>query len=150
MDGKEIEQLKKEVQDNLAGWKRAKADYINLQRETEKSRQDWINFASLEVIKDWLPLWESFNLLVKKLPRNLDQSWVNGVMQLHKMMNNFLDKNGVQRIKAEGEKFDPEWHEAVGREKIEGVAAGQIIKEIAPGYKMNNKLISPAKVIVGE
>lgn len=146
----DLGKIRQEAENNLAGWKRAKADYINLQRENEKARQNWINFSSLAVIKDWLPLWENFDLLIKKLPDNLDQPWVTGLKQLHKMMTDFLKRNGVERIKVEGEKFDPEWHEAVGKEKIVDVPPGQIIKEITPGYKMNNKLIIIPKVIVGE
>lgn len=146
----QLELAQKEAEENLAGWKRAKADYLNLQRDVERNKQNWIDFASLDVMKDLLPIRNSLDELVKNLPEDGDQAWIKGMKQFQKMMDDFFRSNGVEKIKSEGERFNPEWHEAIAKEKKEDVEPDTIIKEIAPGYKMNNKLIIAPKVIISE
>ncbi|MBI3626885.1 nucleotide exchange factor GrpE [Candidatus Uhrbacteria bacterium] len=147
---RKIEELEQKAEENLAGWKRSKADYLNLQKDIERNKQNWIDFASLDLIKDLLPFWISFSALVQSLPSNIDGAWMKGLKLQHKMFEDLLKKQGVSQIESVGLEFDPEWHEAVGREKAEGAQPNTVLREIAPGFKMNNKLIIPPKVIVAE
>lgn len=147
----DFEVAKKEAEDNLAGWKRSKADYLNLQRDIEKNKQNWIDFAALGLVRDLLPVWISFSSLVANLPPETDPALAKGLVQELKMFVDFVKKHGVDKIECVGTPFDPEWHEAVGKEKaLPEVASGTITKEIAPGFKLNNKLLFPPKVIVAE
>ena len=147
---KELELTRQAAEANLAGWKRAKADYINLEREVDRNRSQWAQRAALDMVEDLLPLWVSFEKLVESLPSDLTDAWVTGVRAQYKLLVNFFSRQGVTKIETVGVNFDPQWHEAVGREKKEGVAPDVIIREVSPGFKMHDKLILPPKVILAE
>ena len=61
-----------------------------------------------------------------------------------------LKRLGLDEIPTVGEKFDPELHEAVGTEKVEGKKSGEIIEEVKSGYKLYDKVLEPAKVKTAE
>ncbi|MFZ5559185.1 MAG: nucleotide exchange factor GrpE [Patescibacteria group bacterium] len=125
----------------LAGWQRAKADYINLQREHEQKIADYFKFANEGLILELLPILDSFEAAIKN---GKDE----GIKNLYNQLLNVLKNNGLEEIKSLGEKFNPELHEAV--ETIQGKNSGIIIEEIQKGYKLHGKVIRPSKVKVGE
>ncbi len=147
------DQLKKcehERAEYLAGWQRAKADYINLQREHEQKIADYFKFANEGLILEFLPILDSFEAAIKN---NGDK----GVEQLYNQLLSVLKNNGLEEIKALGEKFNPELHEAVEvvkSDKEEGTcperSRGVIIEEVQKGYKLNGKIIRASKVKIGK
>jgi molecular chaperone GrpE len=126
----------------LAGWQRAKADYINLQREHEKKIADYFKFANEGLILELLPVLDSFEAAIKN-------GKDNGIKNLYNQLLNILKNNGLEQIKALGEKFNPELHEAVETLKSDK-GEGIVIEEIQKGYKLHNKVIRPSKVRVGK
>lgn len=141
----EIEKLKKQAEEYLNGWKRAKADYLNREREIEREKITWIKFANLELILNLLPILDSFEFSVKNLPESLkDNEWAKGILKIKEQFENFLKVQGVERMKTIGEKFDPQFHEVIEKRGDEG----KIIEEIQAGYIMHNQVIRTAKVII--
>lgn len=139
---KEIEEIKKQNKEYLDGWKRAKADYINRERQIEQERSEWLQYATENLVSRIIPIYETFN---KSLEHRLDNdNFIRGLEQIKKQFDDFLEDFGVEKIKTIGEKFNPEFHEAVEK-KGEG---DEIIEEVSPGYKMNGKVIKVAKVII--
>ena len=61
-----------------------------------------------------------------------------------------LEKFGVKAIDPAGEKFDPEWHEAVSMQQLEGSAPGQVVTVMQKGYELNGRLVRPAMVVVAK
>ena len=146
----EKENLKKQADEYLAGWQRAKADYLNLEKEVAREKEEWIKFANLEFVLNFLPILDSFDAAFKEFQGEKDEK-VQGFLNIRKQVEDFLQKIGLERIKTLGEKFNSTFHEAVKIEKNE--KEGQknekvIVEEIQAGYIMNNKVIRPAKVIV--
>ncbi len=144
-----IEELQKKCKEYLAGWQRAKADYINREREIERERSEWIKFANLNLILEILPIYENFSQALKHKDNN--QDFIEGLEQIKKQFDDLFKKLGVEKIKTIGEKFDPEFHEVVERETTnskEQTTDNIITKEVSPGYTMNGKVIKVAKVIV--
>lgn len=138
----ELKACQKERAEYLAGWQRAKADYINLQREHEQKIADYFKFANEGLILELLSILDSFEAAIK-------HSKDKGVEQLYNQLLSVLKSNGLEEIKSIGEKFNPELHEAVETiksDKGEGIVA----EEIQKGYKLHNKAIRPAKVKVGK
>ena len=142
----------KERAEYLAGWQRAKADYINLQREHEQKIADYFKFANEGLILELLPVLDSFEAAIKN---GKDE----GIKQLYNQLLSILKNNGLEEIKAVGEKFDPMLHEVIEASpeltpsKVEGQSRGAeltIIEEIQKGYKLHGKVIRPSKVKVGE
>ncbi len=146
---KELEVAHTKMDEYMNGWKRAKADYINLKKESEKKQMEMVQFANASLILQLLPIYDNFKLAWKHIPDDQKKSdWMTGLEQIKKQMTDFLGQLGIEEIKTEGEKFDPEKHEAVGKEKKDGVAADMIIEEVKPGYLMHGKVLDPAKVKV--
>lgn len=155
MPEKEIKKLKKNLEEErlqaqgyLEGWQRAKADYINREREIEKERESWIKFSNSRLISDFLHLLDSFNQCLKHLPKDSkDKEWFQGVVQIKKQFEDFLKVQGVEKIKTVGESFDPNYHEAVDRVPSEDFQ-NIIVNEVQAGYKIGERVIRTAKVVI--
>lgn len=147
---KKIKHLEKKAEEYLSGWKRAKADYINQEREIEKEKSDWIQFANKDLILQLLPVLDSLNQSLDHIPKDIGESeWVNGVAQIKIQFEKFLQSQGVEKIKAVGNVFNPEYHEVIGKEENDKNGRENIIvQEVQAGYIMHEKAIRVSKVIV--
>lgn len=139
----EIEKLEKKVQENLDGWKRERADFINYKKGQEQVMGEFVKFANESLILQILPILDNFNLALKHLPEDLKENeWVKGVLHIKTQMEDILKNQGLEEIKAVGEKIDLEVHEVVG-----GDNDGEIIAEEAQkGYRLHGKVVRAAKV----
>ncbi len=148
----ELEIVKQRMEEYLNGWKRAKADYINLKKESEKREQEMAQFANAALILELLPVYDNFKLAWQHIPAEHQQNdeWLKGVEQIKKQFAEVLKNLGIEEIKTVGEKFNPEFHEALGKEKKDGVVSGTITAELKSGYKLFEKVLEPAKVKVAE
>lgn len=146
-----ISELEKKLEEYLDGWKRAKADYLNLKKESEKKLQDTIQFANAAMIIELLPVNDHFKLALAHIPQEeQNKEWVKGIMAISKELKDMLSRFGIEEIETVGKEFNPELHEAVSKEKAESVASHHIIKELQPGYKLFGKVLQHAKVSVAE
>ncbi len=148
----ELELTKKKMNEYLDGWKRAKADYINLKKDSEKKQVEVVQYANAALILELLPIYDNLKTAWKHLPDDHEdlKEWIKGVEQIKKQFANFLKNLQIEEIKTVGEKFDPELHEAVSHEKEEGTESETIIEEVKGGYKLYGKVLEPAKVKVAE
>ena len=161
-----LEELKKQLgecqklkDEYLAGWQRARADFLNYKKEELERIGDILKYGDLGLILKILPILDNFYLTEKKLPENLKADVnIKGILQIKNQILDFLKNQGIEEIKTVGEKFDPNFHEAV--EEIEpssakategkDIKSGIIVEEIQKGYKINGKLLRPAKVRVAK
>jgi len=135
-----------------ANWKRALADYANLQKEVARERERMGQYATLRVVERFLPVFDNFNVAVSHMPKTEDKTvlnWALGVGFIQKQIDDAMKDLGLTAIKAEGEKFDAARHEAVGEEDG-GKESGTVLKEVQPGYEMHGAVVRPAKVIVNK
>jgi len=128
---------------------RAVADYDNLTKETVRLRQEYAKYASCEVIEQMLPVLDNLNKALEQAPDECEQ-WVTGIKLIREQFQKVMEAAGVQPLGKEGEDFDPTVHEALMREARDGVKADTVAQVVEPGYKMHDKVLRPAKVIVGE
>jgi molecular chaperone GrpE len=146
---KELDEAKKKAEENLAGWKRALADYANFKKREEEVKKELIKYANENLILEILPILDNFQNAYKSLPKDLERnSWVVGIRYIKLQFENLLKKIGVEEIKTVGEKFNPELHEAVEKVKINEKSSGIVVAEILKGYKLNGRVIRVAKVKV--
>ena len=145
-----IEQLKEESAYNLAGWQRAQADYQNLKKESTQSSIDSIRLANKGLIENLIPVFDNFELAIKHLPKDLqDNNWVQGVVYIHKQLQDILISEGVEIVAPMGNIFDPNIHEAVDSIEIQDQSKkNTIIEVLQVGYKLNGSLIRSARVKV--
>ena len=122
---------KKKAEDYLANWQRAQADFINYKRRTEQERQDFNRFANANLILSLLPVLDDLERALSSMPaKSVKNSWVEGVRLVERKFKSALEAQGVTPIKALGEPFDPNFHEAVRQDKGK---EGIVIEVIAKG-----------------
>lgn len=131
---------KKQAEEYLAGWKRAKADLANYQKRVDHDRAEWGHFAKAECVKRFLPLLDSLEA----------GSELEGVEKIHNQMLGVLKEMEVEAIKTIGEPVNPEFHEVIATEDSEDHASGIIVQEAQRGYKMHGRVLRVAKVIVSK
>ena len=89
--------------------------------------------------------YKALALAEKQMPDDLkDHQWAEGILQIKTQISDFLRSQGVEEIKAEGVKFDPNFHEVIG--EVEGKEPGMVAEENQKGYLLNGKVIRPSKV----
>lgn len=154
----ELEELKKKLEEcqklkekYLAGWQRSRADLLNYKKEEMERISELIKYATVGIILKILPILDNFEIIEKKLPDDLKNNEnVKGVLQIKNQIQDFLRSQGVEEIKSIEERFDPNLMEVVEVVEMKGKEAGIVIEEIQKGYKMNGKLLRPAKVKVAK
>ena len=151
-DKKELQECEKQKNDYLAGWQRARADHLNYKKEEMERIQGFLKYSQEEFILKILPILDNFDLAEKKLPEEMkNNETVKGLFQIKTQLKDFLKSQNLEEIKSVGEKFNPEFHEAVEQtESGQGKEPGVIIEEIQKGYKTNGRLLRPAKVKVSK
>lgn len=149
IDPDELTELKNKCEEYLNGWKRAQADYQNLKREIEEKKKDWADFIQANMLMEILPIIDTYKIALTHVPDDVKkEAWYEGFGHIYKNFTEFIKKLGITEIKTQGEIFNPEFHEAVSQTSDETKEDHEIIKELTPGYKMNEKVLAPAKVIV--
>ena len=129
-------------------WQRAAADFANFKRRTEQEKTESSRLMSAALVINLLPVYDDFDRAVSSIDANLaGLNWVQGVVAIHQKFGRLLDAMGVTEIQAAGQDFDPARHEAVGRQPGE---EGKVLHVVQKGYQVQDKVIRPAMVIVGE
>ena len=149
---KQLEEFKKQKEEYLAGWQRERADFLNYKKEEMERIKGFLAYFGEEFVLKILPIMDNFEVVEKKLPEDLKNNEnMKGILQIKNQILDFLKSQGVEEIKSVGEKFDPNLHEVI--EEVEpassaGKEPGIIVEEIQKGYKINGRLLRPAKVKV--
>ena len=137
----------KKEQEYLENWKRERAAFLNYKKEEAERVGEFVKFANQELILKILPILDNIYIAEKKLPGELKENlWVQGFLKIKTQILDFLENQEVKEMKCLGEKFDPNFQEAVEKIKAEGKEEGIIIEEIKKGYLLHGKVIRPAKV----
>ncbi len=150
------EKLKKalaERSEYLNGWQRAKADLLNARKRDEEEKKEYIKFANERMIEDLLPVLQSFDMAMgnKEAWEKADKNWRIGVEYIYSQLTKALADNGLEEIKALGENFDHSLHDASSYEIVTDKSMdNKVIAVVNKGYKLNGKILVPAKVKVGE
>src|ERR1700688_256797 len=144
----ELQKLKAERDSLLDRLSRAEREFENARRRASKEQQDFRDYATADAIKSLLPVVDSLEraVQVRSDPAELRA----GVELIYKQLQAALSRLSVNPIVAEGEPFDPRFHEAI--EMVETTAAPdhQIVEELQRGYKFKDRLLRPAMVKVAK
>ncbi|MFH1610844.1 MAG: nucleotide exchange factor GrpE [Patescibacteria group bacterium] len=143
-----IKELQEKCDEYLHGWKRAMVDYENFKKQSEKEKEEFVKFANTNLVMSLIPVYNNLKLALEHSP---DDDWAKGIDHIQKQFNQVLEHNGVDEVLPKiGGKFNPEEHEAVEQnlKHNQQNTENKISKIISCGYKLNNKVFIPAKVIV--
>ncbi|MDP3899474.1 MAG: nucleotide exchange factor GrpE [bacterium] len=128
-------------------YKRALADYQNLQKQTAREKEEFARYVKGNLIMEFIPIYENLRTAIDHSGE--ENSWLTGVKYVIKQFEDMLANNGVQIINPVGEEFNPHEHEAVEKQETEDeTKVGKVAKVLKQGYKLGDKVIQVAKVIV--
>lgn len=150
----ELEKYKKQAEEYLDGWKRAKADYLNLKKEMESQNKEIKEWMARVMLIPIISIADNFEKAFDELPDNLkNDAWVKGIESIKKQIEEYLTAQRVEPLSVKGEKFDPAKHEAiesVSPDDSIGVRgeSGTVALELQKGYSINGEILRPAKVKV--
>ena len=147
----EITRVQSEAAEYLDGWQRARAEFANykkrVERETEEARQR----ITAEIIVRYLNIMDDLERALGNAPEGEDfQEWISGIELIHQKFESILESEGVECIEADGDRFDPNLHEAISYEDTEEFEGGSIIAVTQRGYKLGDRIIRPAMVRVAK
>ncbi|MFZ6015148.1 MAG: nucleotide exchange factor GrpE [Patescibacteria group bacterium] len=140
----------------LAGWKRAMADYENLQREFKEKQQNFSKYAHEQMLMELLPAIDQFESALEHMPdlskvpeaeRKQLENWFIGIKAVNHLWEEMFNNIGLERVDTAGT-FDPLIHNAVGKEEDPNQPQDQILKTVQTGWKLKGTILRPAKVIV--
>jgi molecular chaperone GrpE len=148
----ELEKQLAEAQSQAAeykdGWQRSVADFQNYRRRVDSEKADTYQTAVGNIIKRYLPVLDDMERALAARPADL--AWVEGVELIYRKLQTILETEGLKRIEAEGQMFDPNFHEAILQEPAEGMESGRIIAVVQNGYMLGERVIRPAMVRVAQ
>lgn len=134
---------KADLQDRLL---RTRAEFENARRRAERERSDFLQFASMDLVREILPVLDDFERALKV--ETADRDYAKGVELIYQRLFETLRKMGLEPIETEGKQFDPNQHQAVERVPSEEAEDQAIVGEFQRGYHFKSKLLRPAMVRV--
>lgn len=139
-----------ENEDLKAKYMRLAADFQNYKRRTEKEKSDIYAYANEKIVTELLDVIDNFERAMLHQGSCADDSMAEGMNMILKQLVGVLEKNNVEEMKAQGEEFDPNFHNAVMTENSVEYKSGRVTQVLQKGYLLNGKVIRPAMVKVAE
>lgn len=132
---------------------RTTADFDNFKKRAARERQDAIRYANESLLQKLLPVLDNFEMAQAAVHsgggENL-QSLLAGIAMVQQQLRSALAEAGLEEIEASGKAFDPNFHEAVTQQESAEVAEGHVLQQLRKGYKLRDRLLRPATVIVAK
>ena len=154
-NGGEPEELKKKLADcekqcdeYLAGWQRAKADFINYKKEEVGRLEEIAKYGSEVLVADLIGVLDSFDIGLRALENAGPVE--KGIYMIRSQLSDVLKRRGAERINVQaGAQFDPSLMEAVAEAESDK-PAGTVLEEIEPGWRLYDKILRPSRVKIAK
>ncbi len=146
-----IVEAKKEEVDYKAKYFYVAAEMDNYRKRMEREKENLLKYGNERVLSDLLQVVDNFERTTEMLKNDQDPKVKNLVAGLNMVNKQFLDtlgKHGLTAVEAVGKDFDPNFHEAIAQEYVEGKKPNEVVKEFQKGYTLNGRLVRAAKVAV--
>ncbi len=146
-----LEKEKEQAKASLDTALRAQAEMDNLRKRTARDVENAHKYALEKFVNELLPIMDSLELGMNaaQSAENIDDL-KQGMELTLKMFSSAMEKFGVKVVDPQGEKFNPEQHEAVSMQEIEGTESGTVVSVMQKGYELNGRLVRPAMVVVAK
>jgi molecular chaperone GrpE len=132
---------------------RLQADFDNFRKRTLRERQEALSYGHELVVKDLLPVVDNLERAIEHASASTGadfEGMLQGVELVRRELLAVLAKHGVSTIEAEGEVFDPNLHEALAQMEDDKVPAGRVGRMLQKGYRLRDRLLRPARVMVSK
>ena len=130
---------------------RATADLDNYRKRVSRERDESVKYANTAFLERIIPILDNFELGLQAA-RNAPGAApiLDGLAMVYKQLQDFLVNSGVETIDATGQAFDPNLHEALAQEENHEVPDGKVIRQVRRGYRLRDRLLRPANVVVSK
>jgi molecular chaperone GrpE len=130
---------------------RARADLDNFRKRSLREKEDAIRYANNGLLEKLLPVIDNFELGLDAARNATDAASVlQGMSMVQRQLQDFIRSQGLEEVPADGEAFDPNKHDAVSQEFSAEVPEGKVIRQVRKGYKLKDRLLRAASVIVSK
>ncbi len=147
----ELEDIRLKADEYLDGWQRSRAEFSNYKKRVQKEREETRTFITAEILAKYLDVVDDFKRALDDRPSDVEiGAWAEGIDMIYRKLKGILEAEGVEEISAEGEAFDPKFHEAITFEESDDHNEGEILGVVQPGYQIGNRIIRPAQVRVAK
>lgn len=137
-----------DVEDVNGKYLRLMADFQNYRRRTEKEKADIYAYANEKLVGDLLDVIDNFDRALEQTEEVQPKGFVTGMEMICKQLGEVLEKSGLEEIKALGETFDPNFHNAMMTEETDEYEEGLVSEVLQKGYMLNKKVVRPSMVKV--
>lgn len=147
----ELDDLRKKVDEFSAGWQRERADFSNYRKRIAQNQELDRSTSRIDIIRKYLDVHDDLERALKNVPEEMEKlDWVGGIRLIDQKLRNVLESEGVERIPAEEQEFDPNLHEAISHEENPDFESGEIIEVVQQGYTLGDRVVRPARVRVAK
>jgi len=132
---------------------RQTADFENFKKRTTREKQEAIRFANESLLEKLIPTLDSFDMALAAAGNSQKlsiESLMAGVQMVYGQLKSALAEAGIEEIDAANRPFDPAWHQAVSQQETTEVPDGQVLQQLRKGYKLRDRLLRPATVVVAK
>lgn len=134
---------------------RAVAELENFRKRAARERQEAVQFANQGLLEKLVPVLDNLDMALTAVtgagaPGASPDSLQKGVEMVFSQLKGVLADAGLEEILGEGQPFDPTWHEAVSQQVRTDVPEGQVVQQLRKGYRLHQRLLRPATVIVAK
>lgn len=153
LKAKEEEKAEKEEEDFKAKYFYLAAEMENMRKRFDREKENLVKYGNEKILNGLIEVIDNFDRTVDSLASEEDEKIKNIVTGIEMVRTQFLEtlkSNGLERIEALGEKFDPNFHEAVSQQEVEGEEEDKVIQEFQKGYMLNGRLLRASKVIISK
>ena len=152
----QLEELKVRAEKADDHWQRllrATADFDNFKKRAAREKQDAIRYANEGLLEKLVPVLDNFDAAlsaVQNSSADSAQSLQTGVAMIFQQLKKVLTESGLEEVDATGQTFDPNLHEAVSQQESKDVPEGNVLQQLRKGYKLRDRLLRPATVVVAK
>jgi len=156
VNSQQFEELKERAAKAEEHWDRllrTTADFENFKKRAGREKQEAIKYANESLLQKLVPVLDNFDMALSAAQvgqSEAAQSLQTGINMIYQQLRNTLLEAGLEEIDAEGKIFDPNLHEAVSQRETAEVPEGQVVQQMRKGYKLRDRLLRPASVVVSK
>jgi len=150
----QLEELKQRAAKADENWDRllrTTADFENFKKRAVRERQESVKYANESLLEKLIPSLDAFDMAMAATRNNGSgalQSLQTGINMVYQQLKSALTDAGLEEIDAAGKPFDPNLHEAISQKEAPDVPEGQVVEQLRKGYKLRDRLLRPATVVV--
>ena len=144
-----IEELERERDEHVDHLKRLAADFDNYRKRVARDQESLVARAGEKLVKELLPVLDDLERALEAALEHEEAKLEEGVRLVHRALEETLAKEGLVEIEVDG-RFDPHVHEALLTQPAEGAEPGSVVQVLQKGYRLGDRVLRPARVVVAE